>query len=67
MCTVFCENATFKAEVYLRIKKSKISSRRNPLNSFLTPEESPSTWAAASKCKQKMCLVSLVAICYLSS
>lgn len=58
MFTVSHENASFKTEVYSPIKESKNLSRQNLLNSFLTPEKSPNTWATASKFKQKICLVS---------
>lgn len=58
MFTVSHENTSLKTEVYFPMKKSKNSSRQNPLNSFLTPEKSPNTWETASKLKQKICLVS---------
>lgn len=38
MCTASCENASFKTEIYLSIKKSKNCSRQNTLNFFWTGE-----------------------------
>lgn len=65
MFTVSHENASFKTDVYFPSKKSKNSSRQNLLNSFLTPEKSPNTWATTSTFKLKICLVSEVVICCL--